>query len=166
MTCSWLVHDLFMTCSWLVWFDYSFYQNLKNPILRPGDPKMADRVWKGYTPRFFGCSCKLLLNNFLIPGDGHLCYLISDWKEWIRVFCCPKVETVSLQESLDGTFWCHEFLRPMEKRNNEKNNDIRPFSCMLNRLKHIVCFHFNEWIKQNKTKHFCYLFLYLLLVNK
>ena len=113
---------------------------------------MASRVWKGY----LGAPVNFCLISFLIPGDGHLCYLISDWKEWIRVFCCPKVETVSLQESLDGTFWCHEFLRPMEKRNNEKNNDIRPFSCMLDRLKHIVCFHFNEWINQNKANHFCY----------
>ena len=36
------------------WFNHSFYENLKNPKWPTGGPKIADRVWKGYTLRFQG----------------------------------------------------------------------------------------------------------------
>ena len=43
---------------------------------------------------------------------------LSLWKELIRVFCCPTVQLMSLQESQTGAFWYHEFLWPMERGYN------------------------------------------------
>ena len=82
------------------------------------------------------------------------------WKELIRVFCCPTVNILSLQERQAGAFWCHEFLWPMEWRNNVKKSNIGLFSWMLDRLLQKMYFQYNEWMKPTETKHLGYLFPY------
>ena len=74
-------------------------------------------------------------------------------KELIRVFCCPTVQIVSLQECLVRAFWCHKFVWPVERRYNVEKIEIGCFSWMLERLLQKVCFLYNAWIKENKTKH-------------
>ena len=52
---------------------------------------------------------------------------LSLWKELIRVFCCPTVQIMSLQESQTGAFWYHEFLWPMERGYNVKKLTLGAF---------------------------------------
>jgi len=72
-------------------------------------------------------------------------------KELIGFFCCPKVKIMSLLECQASTFWCLEFLWPMEKQNIVKKNDIRLFSWMLDCLLQKMCFRYNEWINPFKS---------------
>ena len=75
-------------------------------------------------------------------------------QELIRVFCCPTVNILSLQERQAGAFWCHEFLWPMERRNVLKKSNIGLFSWRLDHFLQKMHSQSNEWIKQNENKHF------------
>ena len=65
---------------------------------------------------------------------------------------------MSLQEGQAGAFWCHEFQWPMKRRNNVKKMSSGSFQACLIDFWKLCLFQYNEWIKLNQTKHFCYLF--------
>ena len=84
--------------------------------------------------------------------DPDILHLIKHFiKKLIRFFCCPTVKIASLQECQDGTFWCHEFLWPMEWRSNVKKKvKLGSFHvCLVVFCKKCI-FYIMNWSNQKK----------------
>ena len=62
----WTVRSTF--AKYVFWFDYSFFENLKNPKLLPRASKMANRVWKGPIPKLLDAPVNFCSLGFLIQA--------------------------------------------------------------------------------------------------